>query len=114
MANFIVSLFCVLLQVCAQVAAELPIDSEEADEEKKRAKNTDKHPNSVLYVFGRGYAAKFCWGCSASKEIYSKVLLIVGEMKHKVMNVSKPCVCHSFTEKFLTPTPYGQKVVLLN
>ena len=40
-----------------QVAAELPIDSEEADEEKKKAKACNSQPNPVLYIFGRGYAS---------------------------------------------------------
>jgi hypothetical protein len=39
-----------------QVAAELPIDSEEADQEKNNAKKADNSPpKSILYVFGCGY-----------------------------------------------------------
>jgi hypothetical protein len=35
-----------------QVGAELPIDSDEADEENKKANG-----KTCLYVFGRGYSA---------------------------------------------------------
>jgi hypothetical protein len=47
-----------------QVGAELPIDSDEADEENKKA-----HGKTCLYVFGRGYSSLCAFFVNAPAKI---------------------------------------------
>ena len=51
-----------------QVSAELPVDSDEADEEQKRGSPL------VLYVFGRGYVHLSSMSLTAMSEHFALVI----------------------------------------